>query len=666
MSRGRITLAFILIIIAICYKVVEKPPIPDPDTINEYDPQYKGFDIDSPLLYGTPLAFFKYLLQTPIIGTFIARIIYTLNQFHVVRDFGYNLDVIPRYIPRRLCTDNEYTQHVKMSSTHAYKSILSPDINNLNKILGQSKASTTTNLLTVESIINSYKSNSKTPSDIIQQSLKAVDQLSHLNIFTQLNRQEIIQQAKESTARWKAGKPLSILDGIPIAIKDEYNVIGYNTTYGTSFMDKLHGESTKDDIIVGRIRALGAIIFGKTNMHEIGLFPSGYNLQFGTARNPYSVSLQHDTGGSSSGSAAAIASGIVPLALGADGGGSIRIPSGYNGIVGLKATYGRIPFLPQHAAWYVIYLMDFDGALGNICFCLIRSCVHVGFLANTVRDQAIGYMAVAGYGQNEGDVIMDSEKSLTNPPVHLYGFDEIDDLSDLNIGVYWPFFMDSQKEVRERCKEIVDILVGDYKAKLVNITIPNLQIISKAHSIMILSEWIQGDWRYINKEKIKGRTDYNYVDSTATTMLYAQQFDIVDLLSSMKIRNWIMQYFEKEIFGKNKVDIIITPMTGVTAPKYVMESLSSSVSDMKTVAKSVRFAFLGNFVGLPGMSVPVGYTEFDGDGEKFGDGSMFPVSIQLMGNHWNEHKLFRVGNLIEQKLMKRKLPPKQNRFDYEL
>ena len=107
-------------------------------------------------------------------------------------------------------------------------------------------------------------------------------------------------------------------------------------------------------------------------------------------------------------------------------------------------------------------------------------------------------------------------------------------------------------------------------------------------------------------------------------MLYAQQLDVVDLLSAMKIRNWIINYFENNIFnGDNKVDIIITPTTTTTTPKYVMESLSSSVSDMKTVAKSVKYAFLGNFVGIPGLAVPIGYTNYDGDGEEYVEWQQF-------------------------------------------
>ena len=242
---------------------------------------------------------FRYLLSAPILGTFLCRVLYTLNKIHVVRDFGYNLQFMPKYIPRRLLTDYQYQQHIKMSETKPYKSILSPDLNNINTILGTQNEPQTTKqngLLTVEKLIKSYKSGSKTPSDIIKQSLKAVDKLSHLNIFTQLNKQEILSQSSCIHRKMEKGSPLSILDGIPIVVKDEYEVIGYNTTLGTSFMDKLHGPSKVDNIAVARIRAMGAVIFGKANMHELGLFPDGYNQRFGTTRNPYSVKLIHDTG----------------------------------------------------------------------------------------------------------------------------------------------------------------------------------------------------------------------------------------------------------------------------------------------------------------------------------------------------------------------------------
>ena len=296
------------------------------------------------------------------------------------------------------------------------------------------------------------------------------------------------------------------------------------------------------------------------------------------------------------------------------------------------------------------------------------SVVHMGFLSSTVRDQAIGYMAVSGYSEDEeGDSIMDPTRSLTNPPVHLFGFDDTSNLKGLRIGIYWDWFLDSQSEVHVECKKIVETLVDQYGAELVNITIPHLELVNKAHTIIILSEWVQGDFKYINRESIKNHTDYEYTAATALTMTFAKSFDVVDLLSSMKIRRWLMQYFERVIFGEMDIDIIITPSTSVTAPKYVMESLDSSVSDMETVAKSTRMAFLANFLGIPGMSIPIGYSKMDGNGEEYKDGSMFPISLQMMANHWNEHQIFRVANLIEQSVAeKRKLPPRQNRFEYNL
>ncbi len=200
-----------------------------------------------------------------------------------------------------------------------------------------------------------------------------------LNAFTQLNETEILAQAELSTQRWKSNTPLSILDGIPIAVKDEIDVAGCYPTKGTSYLAQVNGRAESDEAIVARIKQLGAIVFGKTNMHEIGIASTGWNIIFGTARNPYSPQLIHDTGGSSSGSAAAVAAGIVPVAIGSDGGGSIRIPASLNGLVGLKATWSRIPIEDSAST----------------------SCVHHGFLTNNVRDSIITYMAAVSDPNNQ-------------------------------------------------------------------------------------------------------------------------------------------------------------------------------------------------------------------------------------------------------------------------
>jgi Asp-tRNA(Asn)/Glu-tRNA(Gln) amidotransferase A subunit family amidase len=144
--------------------------------------------------------------------------------------------------------------------------------------------------------------------------------------------------AKASSERWKAGKPLGLLDGVPVGIKVEFEVMGEIHSQGTKFIKRV---AVKDAEPVARLRAAGAIIVGITNMHEIGIGTSGHNPWTGSARNPYNIS--HLTGGSSSGSGSAVSAGIVPIALGADGGGSIRIPAALCGVIGLKPTFGRVP-----------------------------------------------------------------------------------------------------------------------------------------------------------------------------------------------------------------------------------------------------------------------------------------------------------------------------------
>jgi len=177
----------------------------------------------------------------------------------------------------------------------------------------------------------------------------------------------------------RAGKPLSVVDGVPVAVKDEFKQIGHRTCGGTSFLGSC--VESEDATAVARLRAAGALLVGKTVMNEIGIQTTGWNGHFGQVRNPFDLS--RDTGGSSSGSAASVAAGLTPLALGADGGGSIRIPATQCGVVGFKPTYGRVS---EH------------GALP-----LCPSVGHAGPIASSVEDAAIMYAIIAGPDVNDAN-----------------------------------------------------------------------------------------------------------------------------------------------------------------------------------------------------------------------------------------------------------------------
>lgn len=155
----------------------------------------------------------------------------------------------------------------------------------------------------------------------------------------------MLEAAKASAERWRKGKPLSVLDGVPVAVKDEIDVRGYATYQGTNFPCNFlsvarQPNASADALPVARLRRAGAVIVGKTVMVEIGIGTTGFNPHHGTPRNPYPLARRC---GSSAGSAVAVASGLVPLAIAADGGGSVRIPSALCGVVGLKPTTGRVP-----------------------------------------------------------------------------------------------------------------------------------------------------------------------------------------------------------------------------------------------------------------------------------------------------------------------------------
>jgi len=210
------------------------------------------------------------------------------------------------------------------------------------------------------------------PVEVVDVVLARIEALERLNAYVTLDAEGARHAARAAErAVMRKGARLGPLHGVPFSVKDLVVTKGVRTTFGTPiYKDNV---PTEDAPMVARLKAAGAIMIGKTNTPTFGWIGATHNPLFGATRNPWN--LERTPGGSSGGAAAAVAAGLAPLAVGTDGGGSIRIPASFSGIYGLKPTFGRIPIHPPSAAW---------------------SLSHVGPMARTVRDAALMLQVSAG------------------------------------------------------------------------------------------------------------------------------------------------------------------------------------------------------------------------------------------------------------------------------
>jgi Asp-tRNA(Asn)/Glu-tRNA(Gln) amidotransferase A subunit family amidase len=316
--------------------------------------------------------------------------------------------------------------------------------------------------VTVFDYAKAYRDGRTTPEEVAQKLLDAIEASNTstppLRAVIAVNREDVMKQAREATQRIKTGKPISIFDGVPVAVKDEIDMVPYPTTVGTSFLGKTPAK--EDATAVARMRAAGALLIGKTNMHEIGINVTGLNPHHGTTRNPYNTN--HFTGGSSSGSATAIAAGLVPVAIGADGGGSIRIPSSFCGVFGLKPTFGRVS----------------EYGAAPLCW----SVAHIGPLAGTAADAALAYAVMAGPDLHDANSLHQPLPTLENWDQH--------NLRGIKLGVYKPWFQHADPEVVAACETMLNRLT-DMGAEIREIVIPDLELNRVALVVTIASEMVQ-------------------------------------------------------------------------------------------------------------------------------------------------------------------------------
>ena len=197
--------------------------------------------------------------------------------------------------------------------------------------------------MTAAQLSKLYRRGKTSPVEVMRAVLARSDKINpRINAFCRVDGKEAVAAARASEKRWKKGKPLSAIDGVPVSIKELVRVKGWAASMGSKLTDKTPVDA--DAPAVARLREAGAIVFAQSTSSEFGHKGVTDTPLNGVTRNPWN--LERTPGGSSGGAGAAVAAGLGPLAIGTDGGGSVRIPSSFNGLVGLKATYGRVPNWP--------------------------------------------------------------------------------------------------------------------------------------------------------------------------------------------------------------------------------------------------------------------------------------------------------------------------------
>jgi Asp-tRNA(Asn)/Glu-tRNA(Gln) amidotransferase A subunit family amidase len=458
---------------------------------------------------------------------------------------------------------------------------------------------------TVADFAAAYRGGDTTPVEVAERTLALIAASERrdppMRVMIAHKRDDVMAQAEASAARHAQGEPLGPLDGVPVAVKDEVDQVPYPTTVGTRFLGT--SPAAADAEVVLRLRRAGALLFGKTNMHEIGIGVTGLNPHHGAVRNPYDPA--RFTGGSSSGSAAAVGIGLCPIAVSADGGGSIRMPAALCGQVGLKPTYGRVS---EHGA-------------AELCW----SVGHLGPIAGSVCDCAVGYAVMCGPDDKDGN-------SLLQPKPELDGIARTD-LSGVRLGVYRPWFEDAESDVVARCSEALEAL-RDAGATIVDVTINGLEVARVAHAITIVSEMATAHDRYYADHQ------RDYAHDTRINLALGRRMTASDYLHAQRHRARVYRRFASLL---EDVDAIVTPTCAVTAKPIREDALRFGESDLSLLSQIMRYATPANLTGLPAISVPAGY-----------DVEGMPVGLHFMGRAWEEHNLLRLAAVIERSVERRK------------
>jgi aspartyl-tRNA(Asn)/glutamyl-tRNA(Gln) amidotransferase subunit A len=471
------------------------------------------------------------------------------------------------------------------------------------------------NLLTIDAARSAIQER-KTTSRALVESFYAKIQKddSRIGAYLTLTRERALEQADRMDRMAAEGKQLPLLGGVPVGIKDVMCTRGVRTTAGSKILGNFI--PPYDCTAVARLEAAGAVVLGKLNCDEFAMGSSNENSAFHPVQNPRDTSRV--PGGSSGGSAAAVAADMAVVALGSDTGGSIRQPASFCGVVGLMPTYGRV------------------SRYGLIAFA--SSLDHIGPLAKTVKDAATVLRAIAGRDP------MDSTSA--DVPVPDYVAELETPVRGLKIGLAKEYFGDGlDAEVRKAVEDAIQTL-AKLGCEVVPVSLPHTEYAIPTYYIVATAEassnlarfdGVRYGYRAKNARTLpemyrRSRDEGFGAEVKRRIMLgtYALSAGYYDAyyLKAQKVRTLLMRDFEEAF---KKVDAIVTPTSPTAAFK-----LGEKVNDPLAMYLADIYTVTANLAGIPGISIPCGETR-----EKL------PIGLQILGKHFDEATILRVAHAHE-------------------
>jgi len=411
-----------------------------------------------------------------------------------------------------------------------------------------------------------------------------------LNCFTQILSDIAVAQAAALDDAVRSRRPVGPLAGVPVAIKDIVDVAGTATTAAAH--RAFHRQAAADASLVARLRRAGAVLIGKTNLHEFAYGVTNLNPHYGPVRNPWDPG--RIPGGSSGGSAAAVAAGLCAAAVGTDTGGSIRIPAALCGVVGLKPTYGLVPL---------------DGVVP-----LSWSLDHAGPLARTVRDAALVLEVMAGAGEG--------------PPSPARGPEEGPLARGIRVGLPRAFFWERlDGEVEAVVTEAVGVLRG-LGAAVREVEVPYASYAGSAAAVILSAEATACHAPHLRTHPA------DYGEDVRTRLERGFFLSAADYLAARQAQGFLRREFLRVFDG---TDVLVLPVTPAPAAPIDPDPASSAGTSLAMSVHLTRFTNPFNLTGFPALSVPCGFTR-----------AHLPVGLQIVGRPHDEATVLRVGEAYEQ------------------